>query len=300
MAKPVCLNDISKEDLKKFLGSFDHVFSDCDGVIWTKAPMPGSGDFFKVMQELGKTVHFVSNNSIRSKADYTALFDAVGQEKGFDRLTIPSIAIVEYLKSVKFDKTVYCVSSMGTINVLEANGFKCKYGPDSCPEDYHDFAQFGEDDPDIGAVVFDSDFKVNVPKLQKASTYLKRPEVLFICGASDRLVPLKAGCLGIGPGAFTEMVRDIVKRDFTLLAKPSPTFGQLAMKRAGVTDPSRVLFIGDMIEQDIGLGRATGFHTLLVLTNHTKEEMHANSIQPEYYASCLGDIVPQLKQLLSN
>lgn len=67
-----------------------------------------------------------------------------------------------------------------------------------CAEYYGDYIQYLEDDPEIGAVVFDSDFKVNLPKLYKAITYLRRPEVLFINGASDKVIPLAKDCLALG------------------------------------------------------------------------------------------------------
>ncbi|GBP00940.1 Phosphoglycolate phosphatase 2 [Eumeta japonica] len=223
--EPVELQKLSVEDFKKFLSSFDHVFSDCDGkqdlsgedalatfekgledisntkwkcilkagVIWTRQPLPRVGEFFSLMGELGKTVHFVSNNSIRSRKNYEDMFKQSGIENGYEKLTHPAIAIAEYLKSINFDKQIYCVTCQETIRTLESHGFKCKYGPDVGQEYYQDFVEYLEDDLDVGAVVFDSDFKINLPKLYKAITYLKRPEVLFINGASDRRVPMKNG-----------------------------------------------------------------------------------------------------------
>lgn len=72
-----------------------------------------------------------------------------------------------------------------------------KNQPTVGPEYYGDYAQYLKDDEEIGAVVFDSDFRVNLAKLHRASTYLKRPEVLFINGATDKLVPY-AGSLALG------------------------------------------------------------------------------------------------------
>ncbi|XP_047530943.1 4-nitrophenylphosphatase-like [Vanessa atalanta] len=293
--EPVNLMELDGNKLKEFLASFDHVFSDCDGVVWAKSPLPGVGKFFELMQRLGKTVHFVSNNSLRTKENYESLFQAAGIKSGFDNLTIPSSAICEYLKSVKFNKTVYCVTCPETISVLESHGFKCKEGPDVGTYYYGDYIEYLTDDEEIGAVVFDSDFKVNLPKMYKALTYLKRPEVLFVNGATDRYVPLKPGSLALGTGVFSDIVSVESKRQPILLGKPGKAFGEFAMKRAGVTDPSRVLFIGDMIEQDVGLGRASGFKTLLVLTNKTKEEMMSHeSLKPDYYADSLGSLVPIL------
>ncbi|XP_023944435.2 uncharacterized protein LOC112050404 [Bicyclus anynana] len=298
--EPVNLLELSEADLKKFLSSFDHVFSDCDGVVWeTRNPMPGAGKFFELMKRLGKTVHFVSNNSLRTKADYEAKFKSADIKEGYENLTIPSTAIAEYLKSLHFDKAVYCVSCPETVAVLTSHGFECKEGPEVGTYYYSDYIEYLTDDEEIGAVVFDSDFKVNLPKLYKALTYLRRPEVLFINGATDRYVPLKAGVLTLGTGVFSDIASEESKRKPVLLGKPGKMFGEFAMRRAGVSDPSRVLFIGDMIEQDVGLGRAVGFNTLLVLTNKTKEEMMSHeTLKPDYYADNLGSIVPILEPLV--
>ncbi|XP_013139343.1 PREDICTED: phosphoglycolate phosphatase 1B, chloroplastic-like [Papilio polytes] len=296
--EPVNLMAMNTSDLKVFLDSFDHVFSDCDGVIWAKTPLPGAGEFFERMQQLGKTVHFVSNNSLRTRQNYEDLFTAANINQGFEKLTVPSTAIAEYLKSINFNKTVFCVTCPETMSVLQSYGFTCKYGPEVGSELYTNYIQYLEDDEDVGAVVFDSDFNVNLPKMYRAITYLARPDVLFISGATDRYVPLKPGSLSLGTGVFTDIVSEETKREPTLFGKPGKLFGEFAMKRAAVTDPSRVLFIGDMIEQDVGLGRATGFKTLLVLTNNTYEDMMAHqSLKPDYYADSLGSLVPVLNKV---
>lgn len=45
-----------------------------------------------------------------------------------ENLTIPSIAIAEYLKSMNFDKHIYCVTCPEAQKLFESYGFKCKYG----------------------------------------------------------------------------------------------------------------------------------------------------------------------------
>lgn len=298
MSEPVNLLELGSEDFKKFLDSFDYVFSDCDGVIWTsRTPYSGSGKFFELMKKLGKEAYFVSNNSLKTKERYVELFDAAGIKNGFERLTIPSVAIAEYLKSMKFDKAVYCITCVQTQVMLESYGFKCKSGPLYGTEELKDYISYVEDDEEIGAVVLDSDFRVNLPKLYKAITYLKRPDVLFINGATDRIVPLKPGVLTFGTSVITDIINVESKREPLELGKPSKVFGDFALKRAGVTDPSRVLFIGDMIEQDVGLGKNCGFKTLLVLTSTTKEAMLENNTRPDYYAPSLGSLVPILEKL---
>lgn len=72
------------------------------------------------------------------------------------------------------------------------------FQPDVGADHYAEYVKYLAEDDEIGAVVFDSDFKINLPKLYKASAYLKRPEVEFINGATDKLVALQRGALTLG------------------------------------------------------------------------------------------------------
>ncbi|XP_053604895.1 uncharacterized protein LOC128672030 [Plodia interpunctella] len=292
----VNLNELDSNGIKQFLDSFDHVFSDCDGVLWKNGPLPGSGEFIELMKKIGKTVHFVSNNSIRTKENYENQFKSAGIKDGFENLTIPSTAIVEFLKSRNFNKSVYCVACPETKRILRAAGFKVLDGPETAP-DFGELGQFCKDDPEVGAVVLDCDTNLNLPKLYRSVTYIQRDDVLYLSGATDTHWVLGTGHVMLGAGFFTSLVCQESKRDPTLLGKPGKIFGEFAMRRAGVTDPSRVLFIGDMIAQDVGLGKSTGFKTLLVLTHHTVEDALAqDELRPDYYAETLGSVLPLLKK----
>ncbi|CAB3254493.1 unnamed protein product [Arctia plantaginis] len=292
---PVNLLDLSPGEFKKFLDSFDHVFSDCDGVVWTTKALPRVGEFFNLMKKHGKTVHFVSNNSVRSRQNYEDKFKEAKIENGYQSLTTPPFAIAGYLKALNFKKKVYAVACDVTVKILKSHGIKTKTGPVLGADIFDDYVQYLEDDPEIGAVVCDCDFKANLAKIHKAVTYLRRPEVLFLCGATDRRIHFGQGRSALGCAIFTNVVSEDSNRSPIVLSKPSKLFGEFAMKRAGVTDPSRVLFIGDMIEQDIKLGKNTGFKTLMLLTNIPKETMLAHkTTRPDFYADSLASIVPLL------
>lgn len=45
--------------------------------------LEGTGEFIKLMKEHGKKIHFLSNNSMRSKEEYKEHFDKVGIPDGF-------------------------------------------------------------------------------------------------------------------------------------------------------------------------------------------------------------------------
>lgn len=58
------------------------------------------------------------------------------------------------------------------------------------------------DDENIGAVIVDLDVNINFIKLQKALVYLSRPDVLFICGGSDKKIPISSKFCIIGSCSF--------------------------------------------------------------------------------------------------
>ncbi|XP_078051427.1 uncharacterized protein LOC144477577 [Augochlora pura] len=66
-----CIADFTAEQLEDFLNSFDVVFSDCDGVLWNSdKQIPGAIETLRRLQELGKTIYLVTNNSAVSFKRY--------------------------------------------------------------------------------------------------------------------------------------------------------------------------------------------------------------------------------------
>ena len=87
---------------------------------------------------------------------------------------------------------------------------------------------------------------LNYLNLQKAATFLERPEVIFIAGATDVKFPVgKGNRILIGPGIFIQILERMTKRTAIKIAKPSPFLNEFIVEKYGIKDPSRVLFIGD-------------------------------------------------------
>lgn len=101
------------------------------------------------------------------------------------------------------------------------------------------------DNENIGAVIADADINLNYVRLQKAATYLKRPEVIFITGATDTKVPVGLNNVLIGPGYFHKILEDLTGRKAIAMAKPSPNLNEFIVEKFQIRDKSRVLFIGD-------------------------------------------------------
>lgn len=149
-------------------------------------------------------------------------------------------------------------------------------------------------------MVIDVDFNLTSAKLMRAHLYLRHPDCLLITGATDRLLPVGKGVNIIGPGAFASILVDASCRPPIVVGKPGRALGDMLLQQNKITDPRRVLMIGDMLAQDVVFGRQLGFQTLLVLTGgctlNQLQTVTDPELLPDYYADSVADLV----QLLPN
>lgn len=148
---------------------------------------------------------------------------------------------------------------------------------------------------DIGAVAFEVDLDFNIGKFWFADYFLqKNPDCLLLLGGTEQNYYIIdhnfPGC-----GLWINNLLERVKQKPIGLGKPGAELGPIIMEKFGIKDKSRVLFVGDMLEQDIGFANRTGFQTLLVLSGMTSERMmHSHDKEdeiPDYYAESLKDFV---------
>lgn len=79
-------------------------------------------------------------------------------------------------------------------------------------------------------------------------------------------------------------------------AKPSPLLADFIKDKFTIKDPKRVLFVGDMLNQDMGFANAGGFQKLLVLTGDVQKETLQNwdrpeVLKPDYYLDSFPSII---------
>ncbi|KAF5275273.1 hypothetical protein FQR65_LT16765 [Abscondita terminalis] len=66
---------------------------------------------------------------------------------------------------------------------------------------------------------------------------------------------------------FVDALLAVVEQTPIEFGKPSLNFSDFIKVKYNIEDASRVLFVGDSIEQDVEFGSISGFQTLLVLTD---------------------------------
>lgn len=117
-----------------------------------------------------------------------------------------------------------------------------------------------------------------------------RPRPVWV-GNVDLIAPLESG-VSREPGSYTLMLSDYLFKWVHCFGKPFPPIFEKAMNRAreysGVTDPQRMVMVGDTLHTDILGGSIMGMKTVLVTGSgflrglNVEEHIEASNIKPSY------------------
>ncbi|XP_017871101.1 PREDICTED: pyridoxal phosphate phosphatase [Drosophila arizonae] len=293
---------MSGEQRQRFLESFDWVFSDIDGVIYNlESDVPDAGLAYNALERAGKRLTFVTNNSVRTLEQTARRFAKSKIQVAPEQIWHPAQTLVYYLRSIQFEGLIYIMASPQFKAVLQQAGFQLLEGPNHFIEEtYEDLARHIFDKQPVRAVVIDVDFNLTSAKLMRAHLYLRHPDCLLITGATDRLLPVGKGVNIIGPGAFASILVEASGQPPIVMGKPGRPLGDMLLQQNKITDPRRVLMIGDMLAQDVLFGRQLGFQTLLVLTGgcslHQLLAVTDPDLLPDYYADSVVDLLQLLPE----
>jgi len=185
------MNLDSKEEIEKFISSFDTILCDCDGVLWiNNYPVDGVPEALNKLRSIGKKIVFATNNSTKSKEEFMEKLTKMGYIVNFNELFPTSYSAASYLKSIEFKKKVYVVGSSGIVNELAKVGIESLgVGPDITPEDWSAGMAPVRLDPDVGAVIVGFDNQISFPKLVKVCSYVSQHDCIFIAANEDESYP---------------------------------------------------------------------------------------------------------------
>ncbi|XP_062549629.1 uncharacterized protein LOC134214239 [Armigeres subalbatus] len=305
-SQPKRLLDLSLEDKKRFLDSIDYVFSDCDGVVWNLyGPIEGIGSAISALKSIDKHVVYVSNNSVRTSQNYRDQIQKLGLGHEVDDADIvhPVISVVKYLKSINFEGLIYAICGEPCLKTLRDAGYEVIHGPsDVMAESLRLIIPAIYDKKPVKAVVMDFDINCNHIKMLRAELYLKGdPECLLIAGATDNSIAISPQLEVLGSGCYVDILEKATGRKAIVLGKPGYQLGVQLKEQYGIEDPTRVLFVGDMIAQDVAFGKVAGFQTLLVLTGGAKradiEKQLDQNCTPDYYTESFADLSKVIEEV---
>ncbi|XP_076294767.1 uncharacterized protein LOC143215982 [Lasioglossum baleicum] len=286
------LSDMTADQLRIFLNSFDVVLSDCDGVLWILGkPIPGAVESLKRLQDLGKRIYLVSNNSTMYFDLYKRNVRATGLDLKPEQVVLPSAVVGWYLNKINFSGEAFVVASKPFRKVLADWGIKMS--PEDRPLIFDDDVNRSLDSATsmdaINAVIFDFDMRCSLSTLTYAVQCLKNKDVLFLSGSSSEWIVVNHERKALGSGTLIKLISHYSGRKPIGCGKPSDNLKDYLLKVCQV-DPKRCLFIGDSIKTDMMFASKCGFQKLLVETGLDTIETASHDCQtrPDYYISNLG------------
>lgn len=248
---------------------------DLDGTIYLgDGLLPGAGRTVAELRDAGRPVVFLSNNPLRTRADYAAKLSALGIPAAPDDVVNSSYVLVGHLRKTVPEADLFVIGEASVKDELRAAGFRLS------------------DDPreiDIVVACFDRTFDYR--KLQTAFDAI-RDGARFIATNRDAYCPTPSGGLpdcGAIIAAIEAATGHAVEE---IVGKPSPIMGAALIERLGVP-AADCLIVGDRPETDIAMGIAAGMATALVLTGVTPpERAPAVRPQPDFIVERLDQLLP--------
>ncbi|MDY6770167.1 MAG: HAD-IIA family hydrolase [Candidatus Nanohaloarchaea archaeon] len=233
----------SLEDVENF------VF-DLDGTVWEWNRLkPGARKTITELQERGKEVYFLTNNSIMGRRGYAEKLEDMGIDTSPGRV-IP----VSYIAAETFDemdvRRAYTIAEEGFRDELARRNIQ------------------HSEDADHVVVAVDRNFSywkaAKAAELVRGGAELWCTSVDAFWWAGDRSLP--------GSYALAETVKQAADVDtMKVLGKPSE-HARSVVKSEWKLMPGNTIVIGDNMKSDVVLGNRMGYRTGLVLGGSTDEE----------------------------
>lgn len=253
---------------------------DLDGVLYLgDTAIPYAADAVQRLQESGRQVYFLTNNSGKTRADYrTKLAEVNGLDVPESAIFTSAYATALYLKQRgAAGRSAFVIGEPGLAAELSASGGLVPITePDSA--DLHD----------IDYVVVGIDRKFTYDKLRFAHAAITRGHAQFIATNRDATFPMETGEIP-GGGSLVASLATATGREPVTIGKPETHAYEAILDAAKVTAADSVM-VGDRLDTDIAVGRRAGAGTVLVLTGVTSRES-AQAAPPEWRPDrIIGDL----------
>lgn len=116
-------------DSQSFIPSFPYFTS---VVLWEHfAKIPGVPEAIKLLENNGKCVRYISNNSVRTFDEYKKRFVGIAVDIKEEQLIHPVVSIIHHLNQIKFRGLIYCIGTDVFKDYLRAAGFQLLDGVSS-------------------------------------------------------------------------------------------------------------------------------------------------------------------------
>jgi arabinose operon protein AraL len=247
---------------------------DLDGTVYLgDVLLPGARRTVLALRASGSHVVFLSNNPLRTRADYAAKLTCLGIPTAGDDVINSSWVMSAWLQREAPRSVLFVVGERPLKQELQAAGFRLT-----------------EDASEVDVVVASFDRTFDYGKLQVAFEAI-RAGARFVATNADRYCPTLDGGLPDAAAVIGAIEGCTGKLVEVVVGKPSPITAEAILERLQLP-ASECLMVGDRLETDIRMGRESGMATAVVLTGVTTPGLlETAGIRPDYVLAGLEDLL---------
>jgi HAD superfamily hydrolase (TIGR01450 family) len=263
-------------DIQQIANRAEVFLLDMDGTIYfDETPIGDMKNTLAALRRAGKKLVYFTNNSSKTPDEYVTKLKKIGFWEEADMVYTSAMATAEYLRDFYSDKRVYVVATDAVKKSFADHG-----------------VQVVEEKPDVCVLAYDT--TLTFEKLKKINKYIVEG-ALYIATHPDDVCPSK-DVFPPDVGSFIALLKvSSGKSPDLICGKPYTTMGD-CIKRKLKVESDQVVMVGDRLHTDIRFGVNNGFHTILVMSGETTEEIrktspdHAEAVLPS-----LNEITEYLK-----
>jgi HAD superfamily hydrolase (TIGR01450 family) len=254
-----------------------HLALDLDGTVYLDGTLlPGTPPFLAALERLRLGHTFLTNNSSRSRAEYTDHLRGMGIQAKPEQIHISTLSAIDYLRQEGPEwRRLFLVGTAGLATDLRAAGYEI-------------VAEEGPDRPDAVVVGFDT--ALTYRRLCRAAWWIDQG-CPWVATHPDRTCPTHEETVLIDCGAITRCLEEATgKSPLAVTGKPDPGMLTGIIARNGLAS-EELAMVGDRLYTDLAMARRAGVLGVLVLTGETDLEMvRASAAPPDL-------VLPSLREL---
>jgi NagD protein len=257
------------------LSKIRHVVLDMDGTIYLGETLfPATRPFLTLLERLGISRTFITNNCSRSRSEYIQLFRVMGIDVGADAISSSAQATAHYLQSsLPSVKRLLVLGTAGLHDDLQLAGF-----------------EIVSDRPD--AVIVGYDPELTYDRLARTAYWISQ-SVPYIATHPDCVCPTDRPIVLPDCGAICALFESATgRRPDAVPGKPNPAMLQVIIERHGLAADETAM-VGDRLYTDIRMARYAGAAAILTLTGETKRSQLDScpaSDQPDHIVADLEEL----------
>jgi HAD superfamily hydrolase (TIGR01450 family) len=260
------------------LSRIRHVVLDMDGTIYCGEQLfDCTLPFLDLLQRLGITYTFLTNNTSRSKTDYIEKLKKRGIPATTEQMYTAADSTLVYLREHLPD--VKRVAILGTPSLA------AQFAEEGFTDDW--------ETPEAVVVGFDTDLAY--ARLCKTAYFLQQG-LPFLATHPDLICPTDEPTVLVDCGAICACLTAVTGRIPIVLGKPEPSLLLNICRKAGVP-PEEALMVGDRIYTDVAMGRKAGVPAVLVLSGEgAREDAVVAPLPPDLIVTDIGELGMLLEQ----